>query len=110
MMASLTEGRQSLLFALGPLAAKLLELGEHALDVELFLLARFRLRRYRSVRGGRSRKQRRSPVDLGLDRLLLGGALDLEVEIDLRTQAQRHRIHGRQVRRVPVRAVADRLD
>jgi hypothetical protein len=34
----------------------------------------------------------------------------LEVEIDLRAQAERHRVHRLQVGGVPVRALADRLD
>ena len=43
-------------------------------------------------------------------RPVLGGARDLEVEVDLRGQAERHRVHRGQAGGVPVGAVADLLD
>ncbi len=42
-------------------------------------------------------------------RPVLGGAIDLEVEIDLRAEAQRHRVHRLKIGGVPVGALADRL-
>src|SRR5271167_2916130 len=69
------------------LAAQLLELGEHGFDVELFRFLRdsrflrLRLRR----RGDGGGKQRRS-LRLDRNRLLLGRALHLEVEVDLRAK------------------------
>ena len=77
------------------LAAELLELGEHRLDVEIvgFLLGRG-LRLFLR-RGGHGSRQQRRALRLDRRRLLLGGALHFEVEIDLRAQAERHRIERR---------------
>src|SRR5208283_2143582 len=78
------------------LSAQLLKLGEHGFDVEFFgflgggRLLRLRLRR-RSDGGG---KQRRA-LRLGRNRLFLGGALHLEVEVDLRAKTERHRVERR---------------
>src|SRR6185295_14093637 len=98
-----------LLFAL---AADLLELGEHGLDAQLIAgllgaLLGFRLRLRGSRRDGGG--QQRGAARFG-DRLLLGGALHLEVEIDLRAETKSHRIERLKLRGVPVRALADALD
>ena len=75
------------------LAAELLELGEHRVDVEVVLLlgggGRFLFDRRRC--GGHGGGQQRHAAFLRC-RLLLGGALHLEVEVDLRAQAERHRV------------------
>src|SRR6516164_8774390 len=96
-------------FALLGLAAELLELGEHGVDVELvgrLLLLGLGL----AANGGLGRGEERGALSLDVDGLLLGGAVHLEIEIDLRAEAERDRIHGLQVRGVPVGALADRLD
>src|SRR5262249_12391077 len=96
----------SSLFAL---AAELFELGEHGVDVELvgrLLLFGFGF----AANGGLRRGQQRGALGLGVDRLFLGGAVNLEIEIDLRAQTERDRIHRLQVRCVPMGALADRLD
>ncbi len=51
-----------------------------------------------------------APCDFDWNRLLLGGALNFQIEVDLRAQTERHRVERGQVRRIPVRAVADRLN
>src|SRR5258705_7548059 len=91
------------------LAADLLELGEHGLHVELLvrLLDVLGLLVHRLGGGHLGRKQR-DPM-IGLRRLFLGGAMNLEVEVDLRAQPEGHRIERREAGRVPVAAVADRL-
>src|SRR6185437_13081138 len=93
------------------LAAELLELGENGADVEFAGL-------FLSLGGGHlgfplggglgGRQQRRAGI--GRRRLFLVGALHFEVEIDLRAQAERHRVHRREARGIPVRALADRGD
>ena len=42
-------------------------------------------------------------------RAVLGRSVDLEVEVDLRAKAERHRVHRLQVGRIPVVALANRL-
>src|SRR5579863_8226336 len=97
---------------------ELLQLAEHRVDVDLLLLARLRRdRRAEHVLG--ARRRRAGGGDLGGNegltlrglglRAVLGGAVDLEIEIDLRTQAKRHRVHRLQVGAVPMAALADRL-
>jgi hypothetical protein len=107
-----TENAPLLLFpALGLLRAA--ELGEHGLEVErVFLLAlgrRIGLRRLGVPGGDIGRQQGRTLADR-LHRTILGGTLHLDVEVDLRAQAERHRIHRRQVLRIPVGALLDRFD
>src|SRR6516165_3390744 len=63
-----------------------------------------------AANGGLGRGEERGALSLDVDGLLLGGAVHLEIEIDLRAEAERDRIHGLQVRGVPVGALADRLD
>ncbi len=55
-------------------------------------------------------EQGRAFADLDLAGRILAGALDLEVEVDLAAEAQRHRIHRRQVGGVPVGVLAHRFD
>src|SRR5208337_2234893 len=97
-------------------ATRLFELAEHRVDVDP-LLGRLRLRhaehfelaRRRGFRrGDLGRNQRLGPVFLDL-RTALGGPVDLEVEIDLRAEAERHRVQRLKIGRVPVGPVADRL-
>src|SRR5262249_7707209 len=90
------------------LAADLLELGEHSIDIELIarllLLLRLGLARPDGgLRGG----QQRSALGRGIDRLLLGGPMASEIEVAWRAQAERPRSHRLQVRRVPMGAFAD---
>src|SRR5262249_15533850 len=96
--------------ALFVLAAELLEFGEDGIDIEfvgrLFVLLGLGLAANGGLRGGQERRALR----LGLGRLLLGGALNLEVEVDLRAQPKRDRIHRLQVRGIPMGALADRLN
>src|SRR6478752_1034077 len=91
------------------LAADLLELGKHRLHVEFTgrLLGSRRLR-LRLCRGHFGWQQRHAL--LGRRRLLLGGARDLEIEINLRAQSECDRIHRLQVGGVPMGAFADRTD
>ena len=66
-------------------------------------------RRRRGTRGGDlGGDQRLAAVLLDL-RAILGGAVDLEIEIDLRAEAERHRVHRLQIGGVPVAALADRF-
>src|SRR5690606_25359750 len=108
----------SLLVRLFGGTAHLLQLGEDGVDVDLrFLfalglaqvgggLARGSLHRRRGLLG---RQQGRA--DLGQrGGTVLGGAPDLEVEIDLRAQAEADRVDRRQGLGVPVRPVADLRD
>src|SRR6516162_8445609 len=69
---------------------------------------RFDLKRLRSEK----RNERRGLFALAAAKLLELGEyrLHVEVEIDLRAQAERDRIERGQVRRIPVGALADRLD
>src|SRR6266481_4143465 len=92
------------------LAAELLELGEHGVDIELVARRLLLLGFGFATNGGLRRGEKRGALSLDVDRLLLGGAVNLEIEIDLRAEAERDRIHGLQVRGVPVGALADRLD
>ena len=93
-------------------AAELLELGEHRFDLQIFGL--LRSNRFQRLfffgRRGNGRRQQRCARRLDWHRFLLGGALNFEVEIDLRREAERHRIERREVCRIPVAAIADRLD
>src|SRR5271168_5173485 len=91
------------------LAANGLQLGEYRVDVEVLALLFGRLE-FRLLAGGLGRRQQGRAAVGGIDRLLLGRALHLEIELDLRAQAERHRIHRGQGRGVPVGAVADAGD
>src|SRR5277367_476331 len=78
------------LFLVRLLAADGLELGEDRIDVEVVALFLRRLVLRLLAGGFGGRQQRRAAVaDVG--RLLLGRALHLEVEFDLRAEAKRHR-------------------
>src|SRR5215203_7231299 len=77
---------------------ELLQLREYRIGVDLlFLLGPARLRRHERLRrrlgGGRHLgRQEGLAAGRGLRlRLVLGGALDLEIEVDLRGKAERHR-------------------
>ena len=87
----------SLVLVLG-LAAELLELGEHRVDVEVVLgLGRGRASPARLGSGGAvvtAAGSSVTPLSAGAG-FSLDGALHLEVEIDLRAQAERHRIERR---------------
>src|SRR5690348_14127099 len=74
------------------LAADGLQLGEHGIDVEVVALPLGGLE-LRLLAGGLGGRQQRGAAILGIDRLFLGGALDLEIELDLRAEAERHRVH-----------------
>src|SRR3984893_173000 len=93
------------LFLLRLLAADRFQLGEHGVDVEVVALLFGRLE-FRLLAGGLGSRQQRGAAVGGVGRLLLGGALHLEIELDLRAQAERHRVHRGQGRGVPVGAVA----
>src|SRR5690606_4453850 len=56
------------------------------------------------------RHQHGAFLDLIDARRALGRALDLEVEVDLAAQAQRYRVHGGQVSRIPVSRFTHRVD
>ncbi|EGE58255.1 flagellin C protein [Rhizobium etli CNPAF512] len=56
------------------------------------------------------RLQRRAEFGGGRQRPALGGLFHFHVEIDLAAEAERHRIHRREVGGVPVGALADLLD
>src|SRR5580698_4163044 len=94
------------LFLVGLLAADGLELGEHGIDVEIVALFLRRLE-LRLLAGGLGGRQQRRATMADVGRLLLGRALHLEVEFDLRAEAERYRVHRGQGRGVPVGAVAD---
>src|SRR5262245_61421500 len=94
----------SLLFFLVPLADALLELGQHGLEIEFlaFLLTGRGLVLGSGPCGGDlGRQQGGTGFGFG-GRPVLGGALYLEVKVDLGAQTKRYRVHGCQVRRVPV--------
>ncbi len=61
-------------------------------------------------RGGDGSGQQRRALRFDRHRLFLGRLLHFEVEIDLRAQPERHRIERRQIGRIPVGALADRVD
>src|ERR1700704_5579039 len=90
------------------LAADLLDLGEYRLHVELLvgLLGVLGLL-VRRLGGGHLGRKQRDPM-IGLRRLFLGGAMDLEVEVDLRAQAEGHRIERGEAGRGPGAAGAGR--
>src|SRR3974390_3935065 len=94
------------------LSAKLLELGEHRAYVEFAFRLGRRLRggglRFLACGGLGSGQQSHAGVDRRW--LFLVGAVDLEIEIDLRAQPKRDRIHWRERGSVPMGAVADRRD
>src|SRR6266853_5331036 len=87
------------------LAADVLQLGEYGVDIEVVALL-FGWLEFRLLAGGLGGRQQGGAAVGRVDRLLLGRALHLEVELDLRAQAERHRVHRRQRRGVPVGAVA----
>src|SRR5450432_2606531 len=92
------------------LAADLLELGEHRIDIEL-LAGHFLLRlRLVARHGGLGGRQQSRALGLDIVWLLLGGAVHLEVEVDLRAEPERYRVEGLQILGVPMGALADRLD
>src|SRR3984893_11660103 len=66
------------------------QLRELRIDIELVALLFGRLV-FRPLPGGFGGRQQRGAAVGGVGRLLLGGALHLEVELDLRAQAERHR-------------------
>src|ERR1700680_2248585 len=72
------------------LAADGLQLGEHGVDVEVVALLLGWLE-FRFLAGGFGGRQQSGAAIGGVDRLLLGSALHLEVELDLRAQSERHR-------------------
>src|SRR5467141_2500249 len=87
------------------LAADVLQLGEYGIDIEVVALFFGRLE-FRLLAGGLGGRQQGGAAVGGVGRLLLGGALDLEIELDLRAQPERHRVHRGQGRGVPMGAVA----
>src|ERR1700761_1640871 len=99
-----------LLVVLVLLAADRLQLGEHGIDIEVVALLAVGGLVLRLLAGGFRGRQQRGAAILGVDRLFLGGALYLEIELDLRAQAERDRVHRRQGRSVPMGAVADARD
>src|SRR6266481_97514 len=92
-------------------AADLFEPGQYGLDVELFTFLRAGRRLvFRRRTCGRNLGRKQGCPSFRLDWLNLGGALDLEIEIDLGAKAERHRIHGGKVGGVPMGTFADCLD
>src|SRR5262249_21651617 len=92
-------------------AGDLLEPGQYGLDIELFALFRGSRRlEFRRRASGCNLGRKQGRPGFRLDWLFLGGALDLEIEIDLGAKAERHRIHGCKVGGVPMGTFADRLN
>ena len=97
-----------------------LQFPEHRIDVDALLARLGLLRRHAEhfelTRRGRGwpgggdlrRNQRLAAIVLDLG-AFLGGAIDLEIEIELRAEAKRHRVHRLKIGRVPMRAVANGL-
>src|SRR3984885_4680043 len=79
------------------LAADGLQLGEHGIDIEIVALLLGGLE-FRLLAGGFGGRQQGGATIGGVGRLLLGGALHLEIELDLRAQAKRYRVHRGQGR------------
>src|SRR5215470_8918262 len=76
-------------------AADLFEPGQYGLDIELFALFRGSRRlEFRRRASGCNLGRKQGRPGFRLDWLFLGGALDLEIEVDLGTKAECHRIHG----------------
>src|SRR5579863_9131987 len=92
---------KNLLVVVRLLAADGLELGEHGVDVEVLALL-FGWLELHFLAGGLGGGQQRRAAMPDIDRLFLGRALDLEVELDLRAQAERHRVHRGERRGIPV--------
>src|SRR6201996_8516745 len=86
-------------------AADGLQLGEHGVDIEVVALFLAGLE-FRILAGGLGGRQQGGAAIGGLQRLFLRGALHLEIEFDLRAQAEGHRVHWSQGRGIPVCAVA----
>src|SRR5882757_713874 len=88
------------------LPADLLELGEYRVDVEFFGRLIFIRLGFGGAGGRLGCRQECCTLRRVVDRLFLGGAVDFEVEINLRTQPQRHGVHGLQVGCVPMGTLA----
>src|SRR5665213_4047902 len=104
-------GEKLLVFLLG-LAAELLELGEYGGNIEVAaagLVFGFGSGRgdFRFLARGGFRGGQQSRSGVGRRRLILVGAVDLEIEVGLRGKPERHRVHRRECCGVPVGAVAD---
>src|SRR3978361_1515782 len=89
-MSCVSESPRVLLLV-GLLAADGLQLSEHRIDVEVVALLFARLE-FRLLAGGLRGRQQGGAAIGGVRRLLLGRALYLEVELDLRAQGERQRV------------------
>src|SRR5579872_5088979 len=72
------------------LAADVLELGEHGVDVEVVAAPLGGGLQLRLLAGGLGGRQQRRAAMGDVGRLFLRRALNLEIELDLRAQAERH--------------------
>src|SRR5262252_8577923 len=110
--AAQSTGRASAVIARLLAFADLFEFGEHGLDVEFlafFFGSGDRLGFRRGSRSGDLGRQQRRP-GLVFGGLFLCSTMYLEIKINLGAKAKRYRIHGGEIRGVPMGPFADRLN